>query len=613
MQALGHLNSLSRAVSDYSLSNQTVAMEKDGQQSLTIGYLATVRMGLVMAQIKIHTPQFNVRFTWAPLALGVYAGIARPLAEAYLNNHSHPVKTQEKIIAAVCRLVATTGQAGRRVLQHADKILNTACLINGIALISLGFPMTGSIALFGLFTLALKRYLYLPASVERYMSPIVLLSNFATTINMPMNMVLKIPLIALNTFGLASQILNSHVVRSCLPERYTNPFYNKHVIHKTDENLAAVLADAENSDKFDVNFSHIYSDEVGRLMPTESDQSLSQIKTSELFDQLTNKIEKLKVHLSDEQKEGLNNLKICAITGRVKDITPCNIELFQKIIKLLALSILKDDDNFSIKIKELADVGNSCVEGWTRDITALLAPQTKDAAWAVHNVLAKMRGEMLKEAFLTLNEVIPILNMVGGSNDVHVTNIFQTALWHRFRTFEGELNHQLSHLSVLQIWILRNMIIHDDPKRLSFLEAFYVGGLGMVLFHKGWEHILSGITDSIMDPEPMVNVIYDAIKPKYQPASNGRVDCVDAKRVIIWQAIQAWMAKISENRNIDFYNLWTGQYDSRWIERDVAGGYFLSKAGVRLLLWDLGILTHQPHLPPLFIRGGRVILRANYR
>jgi len=605
MKVLGHMQSFCFAATHYNISNQTLAMQKDGQQSFAIGFLAWERINLIIQQIKMHTPKFNVRYTLIPYTLIVIAGWAHPFAKSYSSEHPDPITKKEKIVKAAFQFLEAAGKASQDIFQHADKVLNAVCIVNAVALVSLGFPVTGSIAILGLFVLALKRYRCLPASIESYMQHITIVASLATTLTTPTNIILRIIGVAFHSLGLTGLILNSQLINSRLHARFTNPFYNKHVVNEAPGEQEIAIQRAaiqEVFDRFRVNPTYVYSNEVGRLLSSESDQSLAQISASTLFDHLTTRIQQSNITLSEGEKEGLNNFKICATTGRVTDTAPPDIELFQKIIKLLIQSILNDDDNFSVKVKEFANLGNSCVAGWTRDINAMLFPQTKEVAWAVHHVLAKMRGEIVKEKILTNEELRLSLERAGGANNIHLTDAVQGAFWHRIRTFEGELTNQLHKFSVLSTLFFRLPIMNDNTERLTFIESFYMV-MAMQTLHPG----ISGdggrsireilrtlepdITRAVMNPNIIVNAVYDAIKPEYKPVEDGRIDRVESKRVIAWEAIQTWMADIAEKRKINIYDPDTYEFNPIWIERDIADQHYLSKAGVKLLLWDLGILT----------------------
>lgn len=620
--AFGVFQNLGYAAANYSMSNTTLAMQKDLKQSLAIGLFAAERIAILVLQMKMHSPSLNFHFRWAPWTMGILAGIALPYAKKYLAKHPHPTTPKEKILTATCKVLKKLGTASYKILQHADTIINVACFVNAIALIVLGFPIAGSIALFGLFILVLKRRLLLPAPLERIMEPICIIGGIATTITMPMHLIFKVLNLMMYAMSISSHIANSKIIRSHLPAHFKNPFHNKHKIQSENKTVATQRAQSNNGAGLKVNPTHVCSDEVGRLLPTECNQSLNAIDANTLFNDLMTQIQQSGITLDETALKGLNNLKVCAVSGRVSDTSPPNIALFQKILKGLLQSILADKANFKIRVEEFADVGNACVEGWTRDITAIFAPETQEIAWAVHHVLSKRRGEIIKDLIRKNNQQFPVLDLAGGSNDIHTTNAAQGAFWHRYRTFEGELDRQLHQPSIMRVLFLRHVFIKKiekpininiaNPKLLPMMFEGAYRGLVATEIHPGLAASPAGgaiggmmsliepeIDDAVRDSEATVNAIYDAIKPEYAMAPS-RIDPanpksvivrVDPKRVIAWKGVLAWIGDIATNRNIDICDPITGNYDPIWVEHDMADQPYLSKAGVRLLLWDLGILT----------------------
>lgn len=604
MQSLDHLINLGYAATNYAISNQTYALQKDGQQSLAIGCLAAQRLYTLTQEVKENFPELKIRFLWVlPATLGVLAVGAPRLAALYLDSHPNPVTKREKLITAACKLLRLTGNISYTVLQHADKLINAAYLANAISLFHLKLPAQGSIALSGLFALALKRYSFLPVTVEQFINPISKLGAIATTIKTPMNIILKVITAAAQIFLLSDQVLNSRFVKSLLPESITNPFHNRHVIRSQPEPNDSLLDDTCSSWMFRVNTSHVHSEEVGKLLPIETDQNLDGIDASEQFHALNSQIEERGLVLTPEEWNGINNIRTCAITGRVSDVSPPDIVLFQKVLKAMVQSILTDNNDFERKMHELADLGNSCMEGWTRDASAMLSPETQQAAWAVHHVLAKMRGDILNLAIMHSNQNHGNpFDLIGGSNDVHTTNAFHRVLRHRYHTFQGELATQVYTPSVLNSLLIRGFDMHANTGEIGFFEGLYVGNilgeaLPAISIDMG---VASGglctsmIRDIMLDlnasynRDAIVQVIYDAIKPEYHPSSTG--NSMDQTRVIAWGAIQGWFADIADRRNIHVYDPETGESQLAWVQTDDYNQPYLTPAGVRLLLWDLGIL-----------------------
>jgi hypothetical protein len=102
-------------------------------------------------------------------------------------------------------------------------------------------------------------------------------------------------------------------------------------------------------------------------------------------------------------------------------------------------------------------------------------------------------------------------------------------------------------------------------------------------------YIEEGIRSSMMDQDMIVNSIYGAIKHEYFEL-DGHFSPVEPK--IAWPAVLQWMGQIAEKRNINIFNQDNNELEPRFVETDEQDKKNLTKAGVRLLLWDLGILSY---------------------
>lgn len=597
------IRDIGSASNHFNLSNMTLAMEKDGKLSLAVGMVAAIRLDLLVGQMRAYVPQLNGSSLWMiPCAVGVLASL-RPFAESYLKNHPAPATNKERAYVLVCRLLVKMAPVGDKILQYADKILNVACVVNAVALMAFGFTMSGSIALCGLFLLALKRYDRLPERVERYLDAVITVMSLSVVFT-PMNIVFKI----LNIILLISKVSNFNVIRSRMPASFIHPCHNRHVFQKISASEGKFLVQAQKVSRFEVNPAHVFSNEIEKLFPADYMQEIEKITAEELFQQLHAKIERLNIRLEKSDRKGLDQLRTGAILGRVRDQTPTDVEKFKLVLKVYVHTILKDQnkDNFAANLLELAEEGNACVDGWTRNITAKLAPQTNEADWAVHHVLAKMRGEILKEKVLQYSnrkfKNMPWLELVGKANNTHLNNAVQGALWHRLRTYEGELNRQLRQPSPLSALFLRKVIMnqnHEAGDKLSWVERFYREDV-MIDYHPAMLNIVSLVQTMIMliEIEPavfkdsmnvhrLVHTIYEAIKPAYVQAQDNRME---ARREIAWEAIRLWIGDLSERVEGNFPEPGSEEYYKKWVERNELGHEWLSESGVRLLLWDLGIL-----------------------
>lgn len=604
MQVTSCLQDLGYAASNYKMSNDTAAMEKDGMQSLAIGILSSIRMQQMTEQIANVVPTFSDYYiSYIPGTMGLWTALVSPFAASYLANNPNPETFGAKILYGTCTVVVKAAEAFKFVLQHADKLLNIAACVSAVALIALGFTVSGLIGLFGLLLLALKRYSLIPAMLDRFIEPIAILGTLITTIVTPTFIVFKVLGVIGYSIQLADLLINNSFVRAMMPESVRNPLLDKHIVHEAPETQEAVLKDMEDR-KFTVNTSYVYANEVGNLLPTDYDETLKKLSAEELFTNFEAKIQAENMELTDIEKNGLNDLKTCAISGRGAEKMPNDVELFQKVIKALVDSIMNDDLNFKLKVKELAEIGNSCHEGWTRDVTAMLAPETKRIEWAVHNILAKMRGGIVKEAITDFNANMNNfsalnLDMAGGSNNIHITNAIEVAYWHRLRTFEGELYMQLNPPMPTTSLFLRHVVLGDNTAEIKTIENLYMAlvmqqvHLGLAVCGGMIPLIQRDITRAFTDPKRIIDIVNDAITPYYVEGPDGRPE---ERRLISRDAVQAWMADIAKRRNIEMDD--PDQID-RWLKVNEEArtfghtSYQLTLESVKLLLWDMGILNHR--------------------
>ncbi len=108
--------------------------------------------------------------------------------------------------------------------------------------------------------------------------------------------------------------------------------------------------------------------------------------------------------------------------------------------------------------------------------------------------------------------------------------------------------------------------------------------------------LLEFFNDDLL-PENLIERIYDANKPEYRNTTTGDGSAVAIApvRKIQWEAIQGWLADLDERCSSKKGNPFSvvsddGDYNSLLVERDLAGNYHLTKQGVMLLLWDIGVL-----------------------
>lgn len=585
----------SLSLSQYNLSNLTRAYEKDGEQALWVATIALARLQVLAIQLQPIAPSLaNIHFTYISIGLALAPSIVSFIQERTKHYSLIDLTNIKEFLA-----------------KHigVDAIVNTACCISYIALIALGFPLSGGFGLASLALLALKRNFYLPVLAEQILHPLSLITAIVSVYFLPMHTAVRLLILCILSSHLLQKGLSYVTIsKECFPT-FFHPF---HGLHKKNSSIpfTETLLDPAN---LTVNPTHIFTDHLEKLFSPEALNAPESAQ--ELFDQLFEKIEK--ISLTDREKEGLENIKMAAIDGCVSDVLPPNVPLFKKTLCVQIHSILQDPLNLEIKIRELAELGHSCVLGWTRDIIALQNPNTNNIEWAIHYELAMRRGELVKEA---AGEAIkdPSLfsvplgsaaKFIGGTNNDHFLVEIQKIFAAKYRTYEAELHLQMDPPSGLgNFWYrgqtyfeaLQNNLRHSDNTvknilgfTLRVLETvwFYTFDINAVHPSLLLHHTVFILqkcrekTDPYFhDPEILVNYIYEAIKPEKRINEKGDVE--EWSRISP-KAVQTWLMDMQQRHpEVDLEAL----ENNKWLEPTLLG-CGLTKEGVRLLLWDLGILN----------------------
>jgi hypothetical protein len=610
------INTLSTSVhqiAQYNLNNQLTEYEKDGMQQLATGMLAQKRLAFLAAQLLSVFPKIPIqKISYIPLSAGILSGIASPMAQYYLNK---PEMEQSPLLTAVSKLTVQTGKAGKFVCDHSNNLINTACCISYVSMIHFGFKSQGIAGLTGLFLIAVKRTGYIPKKADTLLENVNFIASGILIFTAPMFLPLRVLNILIYAYTLADHALKKQSLQQYLPKFLSNPAPGQHVVNPIDRISTALKNRIDNLAKsnrnFYVNISSINAPEVSKTMPNDFSEIIHQETAADLFNRLHQVIENENIELSSFEKLGLRKLKNGLVDGRVEGSPVHNMHTFEHHMKGLLHSILQDSSNRKQHIKEMASIGNQCIEGWYREIAYLLLPETKNVKWAVHHELAVLRGEMVKNALLEINNHICEeessldLSVLGGSNNVHILNATNMALWHRLRTYEGELLREIHGKSILDTLFI-NSYDNTDPETtndFSLRESFFVGAR-FALAYPGPAPIIAGALPSIAmnvrsnyeyAVDTLVNHVYDAIRPQYSRIQNNDFS-EESFRKISWESIQEWLRDIEERfeesgkiKILDENSLYG--MNEKWVGRDLHNQYFLTKDGIRLLLWDLGVLT----------------------
>jgi len=344
-------------------------------------------------------------------------------------------------------------------------------------------------------------------------------------------------------------------------------------------------------------FAHLLGDKKKEVEKVIADkgtlQNIMAIADKDLVESALRKsvhetvAEKLKAMLN-----GYAKMKAGVLYGTFEDELPPNFSLFRNLMKVQLEYILKKETplNFMMKFQMLCDLGNSCSEGWLREVSLMLDLPANDPVWAVHHQLAFARGEIVNKKLPVINKDLNQwkfdLAKVGGVFNTHVINAVHCAVYPYFRTYEAEFYHQVHPREMLEtLWIL--LMNKEANRNWGILDYLFmcheiahvhpVLGLYVLLFAKHLKAL-----DKEYDADLIVRTVHNSIKPQI----------IDGNVVthIQWDAISKWLDQVHERVPVMDDD---GLYDPKWVERMEVNGtshFCLTEAGVRLLLLDLAIL-----------------------
>jgi len=582
------------AAMHYTYGNQISTHEMDGMQTFTIGGLASSRLRILAAQMQMFKPDLKTYgAVYLPMALGAVSAFASPFAHQYLGK---PESEQKLPLTALSKLTIKLGETGEFVAKHSNKVINTACCVTYVAMIAFGFPISGTIGLVGLFLLLVKRQGMMPAFIDKRLEPIALAASLVAELSVPAPLLIRAIQLLVYSIVFSYYAVNNSLVKKLLPDWFLYPVPGKHEFTQPEKIDEATLRL-----NFRLNFSSIYTDAVSSPFSPELEKKVESISIEELFKQFEEKIGEKK------NSPACKRFKAGVVGGRYEDTRPVDDLFFQKTIKALLLSIMDDEKNFKGNVDELLGiVGRNCAEGWIREIPYMLNNRSEeDYRWGVHHELMNLRGNMMKESLLTLNSEIENfvkssddpkvkklnLDAFGGANGIHLVKAFEKAAWYRFRSETAENYRKVDGVSLIDSLFL-SFLHRDKTRKIGPADGAYIG-YKMAMTHPGLAFFVSLFIQKIVlldlkyegcDDEPatkrrklkVVNWIFDAIRPE------------EGERKIPWNAINQWMFESSERLGIEFFDE-DGDPNRAYIAGD-GGNLHLTKIGVRLLLWDLGVI-----------------------
>jgi hypothetical protein len=444
------------------------------------------------------------------------------------------------------------------ILDNGDALFNVALTVSYTAMIAFGHPVSGTIGLAFLALTFLKMNNLLPQILEKPLLPLRVFTNLWESYRF------KNPLFfAVNLTG--DLVMLANYLERQFPSTVTLP-PGEHIKKNIPDSLEHLV----------LNKTSLHALEPGEILSKELLEELEEVSSEELYE----RIESLNIPCN---QEGWGKIKGALLHGTATGEIPLHFTTFCNVLKAFLLKINKEQDPIikSNAIKDLALLGISCTDGWTRDIGVMLEPKSNDIAWCIHTTLAKYRQDLILKRLLLQEERFPrFFAAAGGVNNIHLHKQLAKSLWHKWRTDLGETSFALDGRP-FALRLLQSSFVNDEIKKAIIPGLFLEPStlcltplLPLIDYYLEDKYNASFIQDKI----------FDAIKPTY-PEVNGQKEIL---RVINWEPIASWLAKRQEEAG-DILDE-ADEYNTRWVTRDEENQLHLTREGVRLLLADIGVL-----------------------
>lgn len=617
----------------YGHAKEQRALELDGKQVVSLSFVAAARLAILRNQIAPIAPLYHSKIEIMVMLTGLFTGVSEWVAcsiQMWAKEH----KVQKILwlgnqIEKVSYLLA-------QGFQVSDRIIEIASLGSYVALCALGFPVQGAIGLSGLLLVELKRHSLLPMLVDRYLENCLRVASLIYSFTQPMFWVLR----ALNIYSDLSfvfQSISDYTTHATwMPLAIRDPFYNLHQHEPINKVSYLMNQDRLMFAPFRVNPTYVHAPEVADILPPDYLHELDAVPMEQVFADLEAAIQGLRGPDGDPEwalqwaalqaapaegsvhgVSGYQKLKIAALTGRVEDQLPPNVEEFQRFIKALAHSMLQDPRYLKSRLLDLERIGKQCVERWTSEVQFLFCPKTKNLRWAVHNLLAKMRGIHLQETLLEIGESMKeerydsLFKIAGGDTSIHVLNAYHAGFRSIFRTYEGEIQAKIRPYGIIESLFRRYVLLNSyipkymDGANLTFKGFLNNWAIGVIAADSNPATLVFGgampllmyskIGKHFKNSEVLVEAVYEAIYPQLLPREDVPGE-VEVRREIQWEGVTTWAATFAEklegaleHEDQDAPTV----FYLRYVKNVELGGKqvpYLNKEGVRLMLWDLGIL-----------------------
>ncbi len=637
IQALG---AASCSLTQFQAANETYTYQLDGRQQLTVAQYLALRAFVLEGSFDlggIHTGGWLSSI----FSVGVIFRSLSPFINA-LGSHIQQYRNEETgeleysafsrdMMEGFCHVTDAISDGMDKVIDFASPFFETICVISYIAIIFFGSALVGGIGLLGCLLTYIKRSGHLPSVIDNALVPVCHLANFYSLYISPLFFLSKFLGMVMCSYDFLNYLVRNNTTNKFLPSFLTDDTPGVHIIDE-DRELDNFLRDGRDVEmrlqgtltSLRLNPTYIYADEVTQVVPPIDRIELDKQDIDDLFDEIDKKIEQEGITIKNE--EGWETLKTALKSGSPADSRPANFDETVLTIKAILVNALtiEDHDQFNLVIQELSELGGSCNEGWLRGANYLLNPKTRDVRWMVHYLLSKQRSQEVEILLRILEAFAKFImkkgdvsddklnfDMVGGINNVHLLNQVEAAMNHRIRSFNGQLYYNVNGKGLFTRWYQRSEAGNDEPlmdfktaqwwewrnlKHILFVNSQIVLPLPLPSF--GVVHFLLRYFQEDLLPGNLVERIYDANTPQYteEDVGDGQMRLVP-KRDLEWEdGIQDWLIdldKRSRKKGANAFKVCVETelgYNPLIVEQDPAGNRHLTREGVKLLLWDQGIL-----------------------
>lgn len=553
------INNTSIALANYNRSLATRNYQNDQYQSFILSSHLSGRIVEFCA---------TIGFPFASKGLLTISGVTAAIgfAATYLKPED-----REPLNCSPSQMI---GRVSYHLLQRGDLILNTAFAVHYLYQLTLGVQLAPLIGITTLALLALKNYALLPHSIEKPLLSLSLYSNIVSLLTYPVFSFVQTTHIVIYLFSITFH----HLTKT--EEDYLQ---GEHTVTPLSE-----LPPSNFTAEIDPNY--IFNKEVGNLFPLDS----SIIPSKEEFERLFKELEEHGCLSGVEDITGWNLLKAGLINECFRGTPPANLPLFKQLMHAILQSTVENNENKTALVKELNQIGTICTDGWTRELTFMYHPKSKEIGWAVHRILAEYRGHLLQEKIQQELRKSPTTKLLGGENNIHLMNAYHFTTRHHLRTLQGEVEFKKNHLSKmngLYKWGLynQNESVVDAISsgmflsKLNEMNPHLVANLYVGLSEKIVPEMTYSLFRSPLSCHRHERVLKEAI-------SDGRIE---------WQTVANWLcdlhSRIAPNEELEVF---FRRYEVR-SDRPI-----LNDEGIRLLLLDLNItrlttcaLQPPPHRP----------------